>query len=219
MKTTKEIHEGFRSQALEPEDPNWPINPHIRYIREFFETHFDDQKAYKILDVGSGKSRVSERLKPCLPKSTFTGLDFVKESLDLALSKGRIDNSIIMDLSNPDISKVKEAEYDVAFSTRTMFFLTPEEISKTLELVDFMLKPGSAFLCEFFFVPDDFDEETLTNFRQRKRQYRSLETLQDICTLFKTGRFEIDIETSKNALGKQPSDTFETTLIHAFKGE
>ena len=71
--STRKIHAGFKQQALDPEDPNWPIDPHTPYIHAHLATL---SSSFRVLDIGSGKSRVSGTLKPDFKNGHFTGADF-----------------------------------------------------------------------------------------------------------------------------------------------
>ena len=216
MKSLEEIHAGFRDQALSPEDSNWPKNIHTQHLESFLETHFGCDKAFNILDIGSGKARVSETLKPSFPSAQFTGIDFVQESLDVAIKKGRIDRSICLDLSKPYNEEPLDT-FDIAFSTRSMFFLTPDEIKNALKIVSAHLKPNAPFLCQFFFKTDEHTDDFIEAFKTIKPQYRSLEALKTIYGLYGESDFTVDKALSNQSILQKPDEHFPTVLIYSHK--
>lgn len=214
MKTPEQIQAGFRQQALEPEDPNWPEDIHTELLADFLKQNLPHDKPLNILDVGSGKARVSACLKKHIPNAAFTGADFVQESLNVALAKNRIDHAIQIDLGKPS-NALPSSHYDFAFSTRATFFFSPEELLEMLRTASNALKPGAYFLCQHFLVTDSHTPEFVNSFKKQRTQYRSLERLDDLIALYSKTGWDIDTARTNASLAKNAHEHFPNILIYA----
>ncbi len=211
--STKEIHADFVSQALSPEDPNWPVDPHTPYI----EAHLSAlSRPCLVLDVGSGKSRVSGTLKERLPDFHFTGADFVQESLNVALDKRRLDDAIHINLAEYEgSSPLPESYFDAAFSTRSAFYFSPDELVNMLRHAHHALKPDAYFLCQHFFVTPFHSKAYVSAFRGAKTQYRHLESLDVLQDLHKKTGFEMDMELARRSIFQKANEFFPSILSYS----
>lgn len=213
--STKEIHADFVEQALSPEDPNWPVDPHVPYLQQHMKNL--SPNSY-ILDIGSGKSRVSGELKKSLPALHITGADFVQESLNVALNKGRLDDAVHVNLSEYDgSSSLPRRHFDAAFSTRSAFYFSPDELKNMLRHVHDALKPGAYFLCQHFFVTSFHSDIYVKRFREFKTQYRHLETLDALVNIHKDAGFEMDLELARRSIFQKANEFFPSILSYSLR--
>lgn len=211
--STSEIHADFVQQALAPEDPNWPVDPHVPFLQRYIETL---NVPVRVLDVGSGKSRVSGVLKRNLTDVHFTGADFVQESLNVALEKGRLDEAVHVNLALYDgVSPLPQSHFDVAFSTRSAFYFSAEELHNMLRHVHYALKPGAIFLCQHFFITPFHTSTYVHRFRAVKKQYRHLETLECLQKIHRQAGFEMDMVLAYASIFQKPNEFFPSILSYS----
>ena len=128
-----------------------------------FDSKFDKNKNYKILDLGVGTAITSRIIKDILPKGEFDLVDFSKQMLNGAKKKMGADNTNYI---LGDYSKIKFGEkYDIVVSVIGIHHQNTVGKKKLFKKIFTLLKPGGVFIFGDLVTYNDKHTAALNNAR------------------------------------------------------
>lgn len=215
-----DIKSYFANNAREPEGHRAP-HSHDLEIARFCSMTFnhivgtDIPYPPKVIDLCAGKGRVSELVKAEVPQAEITGIDFVEEALEIALSKGHIDLAATVDLTSGVLPQADNS-VDGIFCMRGSQYFTADEIGDIATEAHRVLRQGGFFLCSNLIKkPDTTDAET-ESIMSTNPHIRALLKYEEWQEIHSQAGFRMGSDLTKQSVIPSSNTALEVGLFYNF---